>query len=241
MPCSNELDTRLCVPPSNSLLSSLKLLRKQVVTTRSEGSVCPSLPQSLPIHDPPHPSFLSQKSEFLFTPGLTPLLLWLIILCAGYCARSWGRPPTAHRETIPTLMECPCSWGGQAGSVLWFNKIINHYSSNLYSGRCMQGGDREQEGESQWIMRSGRSFWAGVLWAEAGGGERAGLCPCRGHVLGEDGGPRSCRACQELRLYSECLGKVMRCFQHGCGVIWFLCWYDHSGCRSEDDLDEVGR
>ena len=70
----------------------------------------------------------------------------------------------------------------------------HNYSSNSCLGRTKQGGDREQEGEPQWITRSGRSFWAGVLWAEAGGGERASLCPCRGHVLGEDGGPRSCRA-----------------------------------------------
>ena len=70
----------------------------------------------------------------------------------------------------------------------------NNYCSNSCSGRSKQAGDREQEGEPQWIMRSGRSFWACVLWAEAGGGGRAGLCPCRGHVLGEDGVLRSCRA-----------------------------------------------
>ena len=81
-------------------------------------------PKSLSVHDPPHPSFLSQKSEFLFTPSLTPFLHWLIVLCSGHCARIWGRPPTAHKETIPALMECPCSWEGQVGSVLWSNKII---------------------------------------------------------------------------------------------------------------------
>ena len=34
----------------------------------------------------------------------------------------------------------------------------NNYSSNSCLGRSKQGGDREQEGEPQWIMRSGRSL-----------------------------------------------------------------------------------
>ena len=148
--------------------------------------------KSLPVHDPPYPSFLSQKSEFLFTPGLTPFLHWLIVLCAGHRARSWGQPPTAHRETVPTLMECPCSRDGQAGSVLWSNKIIT-VQIRVW-GEPSREGTESRRGSLSGSRGQADPFWAGVLWAEAGGGGRAGLCPCRGHVLGEDGGPRSCRA-----------------------------------------------
>ena len=149
-------------------------------------------PKSLSVHDPPHPSFLSQKSEFLFTPSLTPFLHWLIVLCSGHCARIWGRPPTAHKETIPALMECPCSWEGQVGSVLWSNKIIT--VQIRVQGEASRQGTESRRGSPSGSRGQADPFWAGVLWAEAGGGGRAGLCPCRGHVLGEDGVLRSCRA-----------------------------------------------
>ena len=149
-------------------------------------------PKSLSVHDRPHAPFVSQKSEFLSTPGLTPFLHWLIILCAGHRARSWGQPPTAHKETIPALMECLCSWEGQAGSVLWSNKIIT--VQICVWGEASREGTESRRGSLSGSRGQADPFWAGVLWAEAGGGERASLRPCRGHVLGEDGGPRSCRA-----------------------------------------------
>ena len=112
-------------------------------------------PKSLSTHDPPHPSFLSQKSEFLFTPGLTPFLHWLIALCAPGRARSWERPPTAYIETIPTLMsdshghmECPCSWEGHVGSVLWSNKIITVQI-------CVRGEVHREGTESRRVSPSG--------------------------------------------------------------------------------------
>ena len=128
----------------------------------------------------------------------------------SFYSRSDTSPPLTHRP----LCWAPCQELGAASNSTHRNNphpngmsvlmgrpgrkctMIqqNNYSSYSCLGRSKQGGDREQEGEPQWITRSGRSFWACVHWAEAGGGERVSLCPCRGHVLGEDGVLRSCRA-----------------------------------------------
>ena len=112
--------------------------------------------KSLSVHDPPHPSFLSQKSEFLFTPGLTPFLHWLIVLCSGHCARSWGEASNGTQRNNP----CPYGMSMLMGRPGRKCTMIqqNNYSSNSCLGRSKQGGDREQEGEPQWITRSGRSL-----------------------------------------------------------------------------------
>ena len=158
MPCSTELDTRLRVP---RLLKLHPLFLKsseetEVVTTRSESSICTSSPQF---------SASTWFSSFIFSVSEK----WI-----SFYSRSDTSPPLTHRP----LCWAPCQELGAASNSTQRNNphpygmsVLmgrpgrkcttiqqNNYSSNSCLGRSKQGGDREQEGEPQWITRSGRSL-----------------------------------------------------------------------------------
>ena len=92
----------------------------------------------------------------------------------SFYSRSDISPPLIHRPLYwapcqelgaasnSTQRNNPCPYGmsmlmGRPGRKCTMIQQ-NNYSSNSCLGRTKQGGDREQEGEPQWITRSGRSL-----------------------------------------------------------------------------------